>query len=120
MLSDIFETFYANVRTLQYLQFILHFKSQKQKFIPILMQDVNADLKTEITNFYNENEAKNVLNIVLHSVVHNPKTYLYEINAKGSYEKLISGTSAKTDVFNNVISKLNAKKYQKIEFLNDK
>ena len=115
MLSDIFEKFYANIRALQYLQFILHFNSVKQRFLPILMHGNNeVTLKTEVSNYYSKDEAINVLNRVLHSVIYSPKTYLYKINARGAYEKQIN--AGNKDVFEDVIERIKAKHYQDIQF----
>lgn len=112
MLSDVFEMFYSIVRAQQYLHFILNFHLLKQKFLPVLIAHDGVTLKSEITNYYPEKEATIVLGTVLHSIIYNPKTYLYKINKKGIYEQTMGQKG-----FKEVKLKLEKKHYQDVEFL---
>lgn len=119
MLSDIFEMFYARVRALQYLHFILHFALFKRNSLPVLTYKNNEiHVESDVYKYYPEEESEAVIGAISHSILYNRKTHLYEIDHTGKYIHKLPGNE-NDDRFKIAVNMVKNKHYQKIHFIKD-
>lgn len=110
MLSDIFEMFYAKVRARQYMQYIVNIAHFKNDYLPVLKIVDKFVIFNNICFYYEHKQGESLNDAIINNIVHNPRTYLYNINNEGKY------IFAKY-TFSEAVDHLNAKKYKKIELV---
>lgn len=114
---DIYQLFYADIRAAQLLNFLILFHSPNKNRIPVINSKDDLLYEPSITKYYYMGvDSQSILHQNVMNIVHNPTTYLYSINKKGSYsyKKFSDGGG---DAFKDAQKLLDDKQYQNIEFI---
>lgn len=114
LLQEIFEMFYAEVRAHQYLYYLINIVYIQDNYLPILDHtDDQVVIQNDISYYYEDKEIPSINKAILNNIVHNPRTYLFNIDKSGMYK--LSFETNETDQVKAAIDELNKKIYKKID-----
>lgn len=107
MISDMFEQFYAYIRSEQYLQFLENAVRFKFNYIPVVKGN---KLNYEMQEYLTQDDMVSFCHRILIDIVSIPRTYIYEIDKNGKY------ILKKLDSFEWIVQQIQKKIYQEIKF----